>query len=174
MTNPVWKYIQGLNSFGGYFGIALGALVGGITPASSAFPAANDAIFVPAYVNQVITVKRLFSVNGATLAGSIDVGIYTQGGDKIVSAGSNLQSGTNVPQFFDIADLSLSPGRYYLAVAMSNVTGTLFRAAAGVSTLRELGVAKQASGFALPGTVTFATVTAAYLPLIGAEISDIR
>lgn len=170
MTNPVWGYLASINTFTGDIGIVHAALGGGATPASATFPAANDAIFVPVTIEQTVLIKRLFSLNGATASGNIDVGIYSDSGGRIVSAGSTAQAGTSIPQFFDITDIVITPGRYYLAVAMNNTTGTLFRASTGIAKLQAMGLAKQATAFALPTSATFATVTAAYLPMIGAEV----
>lgn len=170
MTNQVWKYVASIHSLGGDIGVTHGSLGGGATPASAAFPASNDAIFIPVYLQNTVLIQRLFSINGATASGNIDVGIYSEDGARIVSSGSTAQAGTSSPQFYNITDVTLGPGRYYLAVAMNNTTGTLFRASTGITKLQALGMAKQATAFALPDSATFATVTAAYFPLIGAEI----
>lgn len=170
MSRPVWNYRAVLNTFSTDIGVTGGALTGGSTPASSAYPAANDALFVPIYLVQNTSIKRLFAINGSAVSGNIDVGIYTADGALIFSSGSTAQSGTNQPQFFDIADWILSPGRYYFAVALDNTTGTLFRANYSLARLKALGMAKMASAFPLPATATLATVTDLYLPLIGAEI----
>ena len=171
MTNPTWKYLSSFNSLGGDLGVAHGAMSGGATPASATFPASNDALFIPVYLHQTYLIKRLFSINGAAVSGNIDVGIYSEDGARITSSGTTAQSGTSVPQFFDVTDIVLGPGRYYLAVAMDNTTGTLFRATTTlIARFQSLGMAKQATAFALPASATFATITAAYLPLIGAEV----
>lgn len=173
MTNPKWKYFSVLNSFDGDVGIAIGALTGGTTPASSTFPASNDALFVPMCIQQGVLVKRLFSINGGTASGNIDMGIYSKDGARIVSIGSTAQSGTNAPQFFDITDTFLGAGLYYLAVAMDNTTGTLFRANQSVTKQQAIGMAKATSAFALPASVTFAAVTGTFIPLIGAEVERV-
>lgn len=170
MTDPVWQYLGGICSLGGDLGITHTALGGGAGPASAVFPASNDAIFVPVYLKQTMLIQRLFSINGATASGNIDVGIYAEDGAKITSAGSTAQSGTNVPQFFNITDVAIGPGRYYLAVAMDNGTGTLFRVNTTVARCQTLGMAKMATAFALPASATFATCTAGFIPLIGAEV----
>jgi len=173
MTAPVWSYRPRINTFGSDLGVAIGAVTGGSSPGSAAFPAANDAIFVPFVIQSATPIKRLFSANGTVASGNIDVGIYSEDGARIVSAGSTAQAGTTDLQFFDIADLILGPGRYYMAVALDNGTGTLQRANIIVARLQCLGLAKQASAFPLPATATFATVTAAYLPVVGAEIKEL-
>jgi len=139
-----------------------------IAAASLAYPAANDALFVPFYLPKPIVIVTLFAHNGATVSGNIDMGIYDVAGVRLVSIGSTAQAGANGVQFFNITDTHVGPGHFYLAVAMNNTTGTLFRGTAG-STIRiqPMGMAKQATAFALPATATFATVTADYVPLMG-------
>lgn len=151
-------------------GTLIASVVGGSTPASAVYPAANDALFFPFFLVEPIRVKRLFVVNGATVSGNIDVGIYDAVGTRIISAGSTAQSGTSALQLFDVTDTIFSPGRYYWAVAMDNTTGTLFRANLTAVVAQHFGAAKQASGFALPASATLATPTAGYTPVIGAEI----
>lgn len=173
MTNPVFDNLTCINSFAGDFGIMYGSMVGGSAPASLAFPASNDALMVPFYLNNAVTIKRLWTANGGTASGNIDVGIYSRDSERIVSSGSTAQSGTNGLQFFDVTDFVLGPGKYYMAVAMDNTTGTLFRTNTVVVRLLMLGMAKQASAFPLPASITPAPLTAAYLPLIGAEVSSL-
>lgn len=149
----------------GYFFIASSGV--------AAFPASNDAIFVPFTIERPALVKRLFSVNGNVTSGNIDMGIYTSDGGRIVSIGSTAQAGTTTKQFFDITDTYLSPGQYYMAVAMNNTTGTLRRFNITVLRQQHFGVLKMATAFALPAAATFATVTAAYIPSIGMELVGI-
>ena len=136
-------------------------------PASSTFPSANAAYFFPFRIWTPITVRKLFAHNGATASGNIDVGIYDAQGRKLVSAGSTAQAGTNALQEFDVTDTVIGPGLFYLAVAMDNTTGTLFRSTFGGSVnSKVMGEAQQASAFPLPATATFATANVNML-LIG-------
>lgn len=151
-------------------GTELTSLAGGLTPGGGAYPAINDALFVPFISRQSILVTRLFCINGATASGNVDVGIYSETGTRIVSSGSTAQSGTSVAQFFNVTDTPLGPGRYYMAVAMDTIGGTLFRANSTVVVLQMAGVAKQATAFPLPATATIATVTSGFLPAIGLEL----
>jgi hypothetical protein len=171
MSQPVWKYLGAICSMSHEcVGIETSAYSGGSGPGSATFPASNDAIFVPLYLSQATLVKRLFSSNGSAVSGNIDVGIYTENGARITSSGSTAQSGTSTLQFFDITDIVLGPGRYYLAVAMDNTTGTLFRVNPTLLHVIKTGVVKQASAFALPASATLVTATASYIPMIGIEI----
>lgn len=150
-------------------GIEINALTGGLTPASGAYGVANDAVFTPLYLQWPVRVKRLWVANGATVNGNLDVGIYSVGGTRLVSAGTTAQSGSNALQFFDIADLLLGAGAYYLAVAFSSTTATLFRGAPALGRVRQMGLAKMASAMPLPATVTLAVPTVAFIPMMGIE-----
>lgn len=151
----------------------LGNFILGASGIATNWPAANDAIFEPVTLFRPVLVKRLFSHNGSAVNGNIDMGIYTVDGARIVSIGSTAQAGTSVLQFFDIADTYLSPGRYYLAVAMSSTTGRVARTTPSIIRLQHAGVLKMATALPLPTVATFATVTAAFLPTIGMELMGV-
>ena len=139
----------------------------------TAWPVANTAMFVPVNISRPALVQRLFSVNGTTVSGNIDMGIYTLDGAKIVSIGSTAQAGTSALQFYNIADTYLSPGQYYMAVALDNNVGKVGRYNITVIRCQQAGVLKATSSFALPASVTFATVTSAFIPSIGMELMGI-
>lgn len=143
--------------------------------ASTAYPASNAAIYIPFTVSELITVRKLFSYNGAAASGNIDVGIYDAAGTRLASTGSTAQSGTNTLQVFDITDFVLVPGKYYLAVAMDNTTGTLFAHTAGIAGHHYAsgGVMQEASAFPLPATATFASMAQNFLPMIGLSTRDL-
>lgn len=136
-------------------------------PVSAAFPAANRAIYIPVYLAHPVTAVKLFSYNGATASGNIDVGVYNAAGARLISAGSTAQSGTSVLQEFDITDTLIPAGLNYIAVAMDNGTGTLFRNSPGVQWMRASGCAQEASAFPLPATATMATVGSSFYPHFG-------
>src|ERR1044072_5106370 len=119
-------------------------------PSSAVFPAANRALYVPFRLSDPITVVKMFVLNGATVSGNIDVGIYDAVGTRLVSKGSTAQAGTSAIQEFDITDTRLGPGLFYMAVAMDNGTATLFRKSINNFFLRAAGMFQQASAFALP------------------------
>jgi hypothetical protein len=149
---------------------ALGGATGqfGGPSTSGAYPASNRALYIPFRLTRPFTVKTLFAVNGATASGNIDVGVYDSAGTRLVSSGSTAQAGTNAIQEFDVADTLLGVGQFYLALAMDNTTGTLFRVALSHLFLIPQGVAQQAAAFPLPATATFAQYASTYLPMFGA------
>lgn len=174
MSAPVWENLICINTASQEsIGLEIGAITGGAAPASAAWPGANDALFVPMYLAQPTLIKRLFVVNGGTASGNLDMGIYTPDGARVISKGSTAQSGTSALQFLDITDTMLGPGAYYLALAMDGTTGTTFRFNLSTIRCQQLGIARVASAFALPASVTLATVAAGYIPMIGAEIQTV-
>jgi len=148
-------------------GEALNAM--GLGSSAAGWPSNNKAVYTPFSVFSPVTIVKLFVVNGATVAGNIDVGIYDRGGVRLASAGTNIQSGTSVVQEFNITDLNLNPGLYYLAASLSNVTGTLEVWSPTVAIGRSLGIAEQTSAFPLPATGTLAVLTGTLrVPFVGA------
>lgn len=147
-------------------GPLIAAVGGNASPgAAAAWPASNTALFVPFLVLAPCLIVKMASFNGGTVSGNIDVGIYDERGTKLVSSGSTAQAGTNAWQSFDITDTLLGVGRFYLATAIDNTTGTLFRATvASAVLLSTTGVCQMASAFPLPATVTLATLTANTIP----------
>ena len=152
-----------------YGPLSIGLEIGGslVGTASATYPAASTAIFVPFSLPAPLTAAQLFTYNGATASGNIDVGLYAADGTRLVSSGSTAQAGTNTLQAFDITDTELGPGNYYLAIALDNTTGTLFRTVPAARYLAGVGCFQQASAFALPATATFATMAQVYLPVFG-------
>lgn len=145
----------------------------GSGPGNGAWPAANDALFLPLNLSRPIHVKRLFALNGNVTGGNIDLGVYSADGGLITSIGSTAQSGASALQFFDITDVFISPGLYYVAVAKNDTTGTLRRQTTTVIRNQMYGMLKMASAFPLPAVATFATVTATYVPLIGLDLGGV-
>lgn len=145
------------------------ALVGITGQASASWPVANTAYFVPFVLSRAITIAQMFCLNGTAVSGNVDVGIYSADGARLVSSGSTAQSGTSTIQLFDIADTTIGPGQFYLAMVMDNTTGTHGRFAPAASAVgRALGVLEMASAFPLSATVTFAALSSASIPMVGA------
>jgi hypothetical protein len=133
--------------------------------ASATWPTANKAIFVPFILARSFTVVQIGFFNGSAVSGNVDVGIYDEAGTRLVSSGSTAQSGTDAVQAFNTTDITLGPGRYYMAAAMDNTTGTNTSAAVTAPKPSMYGVMSQTSAFALPSTATFVIdVAGAYVP----------
>lgn len=159
----------GVSYFNSIFGIhSIGAASGSMgSIASAVYPAANLAIFVPFRLLVPTRVKKLFANNGTVVSGNLDLGIYDSAGCRLTSTGSTAQAGTDTLQTIALETaIRLGAGQFYLAVALNNVTGTLYRVAISFQG-RPFGTAQQTSAFALPATATFAQFVYNYLPLIG-------
>lgn len=143
---------------------AMGLALGNV----AAWPVSNKAYFIPHSVSEIITIRKMFIING-TVSGNVDVGIYDRNGVRLVSIGSTAQAGASVIQEFDITDTILLPGLYYLAAAMDNTTGQVDSIGATLSIARSQGVAEMTTAFPLPATATFAAVSGTTrIPFIGA------
>lgn len=142
---------------------------GAVTPASSTWPVANLAVFIPFALRTPYLVKRLWWANGATANGNVDCGIYSAGGTLLTSTGSTAQSGTAVVQSVALGTpLLLSPGAYYMALASSSTTATFIQATNGsIQSEQMCGLAQQASALPLPATATFATIANVKFPFFG-------
>lgn len=141
---------------------------GGGPGSTGAWPTANKAIYLPFSLKYPTLIKLMFSVNGSSAANTRDLGIYSEDGTRIVSIGSTAGSGTNNIQTYDITDTLIGPGRFYMAIASSNVTSQFFRAAgSSLPRLQALGIYEQTTAFPLPATATFASLSSLYIPLIG-------
>jgi hypothetical protein len=150
-------------------GPSLRTVVISANPASAIYPTANLSFGYPISLSQPITVASMYVINGTVVSGNIDLGIYDDAGNLLVSKGSTAQAGTSVKQILDTTDLVLYPGnRYYVFVSCDNVTATMFRWTPTVAgLLAASGMVQVASNFPLATGVTFALMANAYLPVFG-------
>jgi hypothetical protein len=146
--------------------IAASSLI--VSPVSATYPSADLAIFMPVKVTETITIKKLWVLNGATASGNTNMALYNS--EFILVAGtetgSTAQAGTNVIQEFTITPTGITPGLYYVAIAMDNTTGTLFRYSIGSEGAKYVGLFSQASSFDLPAVATPADANS-YAPVMG-------
>ena len=133
-----------------------------------AWPAANQAIYMPFTLPWPYLVERAFWWNGSAL-GNMDVGIYSSDGTQLWAATSTAQSGASVLQYVTLGtEMLLRPGEYYLALANNGTTNRITGNALASATLgRLLGLYQQTSAFALPATATFAQWASACWPVCG-------
>lgn len=98
---------------------------------------AAAAYAIPVWLPRPKLIKRLAVLNGAAVAGNVDVGIYlpeamdrygSQRPSKLlVSSGATAQAGTSQWQVLNISDVSLPMGLYFLAVKYTNIAATFLR-----------------------------------------------
>lgn len=140
---------------------------GNVSWTSATWPAANRAMFIPFHVRQLVTVQQLWCMNGPTLNGNIDIGVYSMDTLGLIAhTGAKVQAG--VARVQAIAKIfQLAPGNYFLAMSSDSGTGTFFRRAVTGTVLGMAGVLQQSTAFPLPETISSAaflsTTTNAYL-----------
>ena len=140
------------------------------TIASGTYPTAFLALYVPVLIESRCIVRKLGIANGATASGNLDLGLYSVDGVRLTSAGSTAQAGTSAEQWLDVADVTIQPGCYYLAVAFDGTTGTVQRASlSSAPAVAAAGVLTQDLGASvvLPATATFArTHSLTFYPIL--------
>lgn len=144
--------------------------LGSLDNSSSGTVSQNRACFYPFAVGDPILVSSAWWRNGTgTINGSVECGIYTEQGRRLVTTGSVTQVTSNVIQSASLSSpLHLTFGVYYAAFASNSATGTFFRWTVSEN-FRMLGWTVQASAFPLPATATFAAANSLGFPVFGFE-----
>lgn len=153
-------------------GIPVNAWVQGV-PSTGPFPAANLALYVPFALSAPYLLTKMWWINGTTAAGNVDAGVFSLGGTKLWSTGTQAQSGASAIQSFANTDIFLPPDLYYMAIATDSATSTFFRIAPAAALAQLCGVLEQASAFTLPTTATFAQTTRTYVPTFGISSTSV-
>ena len=138
---------------------------------SSAAWTANLCMYIPLLTTSPILVSRFYWVNGATVNGNTDVGIYSfDGATKIISTGATANAGTNAVQTVDVTDTTLAANAsYWLALGSDSGTQTYFLDTPTTLMLEFIGARQQASGYSsgLPSTISLDVPSVAVLPMFG-------
>lgn len=137
---------------------------------SNAWPTASLSVGFPFSVSQPYPVVRMAVMNGTTVSGNLDLGIYDDTGTLLTSKGSTAQSGTSAIQIVTVTSYTLNPGKtYYAFLALDNITATTRSWTASVTAIRLQisGLVQVASNFPLATGVTFAKPTNAQMPNFG-------
>lgn len=138
---------------------------------SGANTSANNCYFYPLAINAPYLVRKVWWHNGATVAGNVDVGVFS--GDpttpaKLFSSGSTAQSGASVTQSVSLGTpYLLTPGSYYLAISISSTTATFLRQGITVGVGAQFGCGEVASTFPLPATATLIGLLHIFVPMFG-------
>lgn len=147
----------------------IGSVLGG-GQASTAWPSANRAIFVPFRLAEAATVYKLVTGCGTTAGNNIDLGIYDQWGNRIYSSGAiaRVASGEIVHTLG--SPQRLGRGRYYLALAHNSTNNMMMQTMGSIPQGRLAGVLQMDSAYLLPSTATMVALTAGTVPGIGAYL----
>lgn len=149
----------------GFVSVATGLIgLGNVNPASTAWPSANLAIFVPFVIPYPVTVYKMATGSGAT-AGSNnwDAGIYDRFGNRLVSTGAQ-SKGSSVENIVDVTDTRFGPGLFYLAMSADGTGNYVMMTVSGTTPVTEqkckgMGIYQMATAYTLPDPATFATYT---------------
>lgn len=148
-------------------GLETALITGGAGSASTVWPAASTAIFVPFSVATPFLIQKVFVQNGATVAGNVDIGVYTTGGSLLAHTGATAQAGVSSTQEIALS-LHLNPGQYYMALVSDSATATVIAHNAAIAALwRACGVYQMATASPLPATATFAVMAQTLMPIFG-------
>src|SRR5262245_48928726 len=146
----------------------------GIIAASSAWPAASVAIYVPFYINETVTVYEAGVGAGATAGGNFEIGVYNEAGTKQVSSGSVART-LSVWNTAGLTDTDLVPGWYYMAMVAdgTNNYGGTTSFAAGIC--EAIGICEQTSVTtgSMPSTATLSRTTRALVPGVALSVRSV-
>jgi hypothetical protein len=157
-----------LSTFGGNCAVGEFGLLTGLTSGNAVWPAASRALYIPVQVESTVTAYQM-GVIVAVSSGNVDVGIYDQQFARLTSMGSTAVAAAGF-QAFNIADVVLTPGIYYLAMCVDNTTASFLRLAPAAELQRTCGVQQQAVGaVTLPNPATPANPASAYVPALMAS-----
>lgn len=141
--------------------------------ATAAWPSANRALFVPFRVPYPVVVDKLAWGSGATSGGNVDIGIYDEALNRLVSTGA-VARGANVGVITDVTDTPLKPGLYWLAMSVSTTnTMAVFNSFTNVALARLIGMRQMAAAHPLPSTATLAQQSTGYCPVMGALLKPV-
>lgn len=149
-------------------GVCSFLLTGNAGASSAAWPSSNLGIYIPLALRTPYLVKQVFWVNGTSVTGNVDCGIYSVGGTLLTSIGPTAQSGTSTIQAVVLSTaILLTPGSYYMALSSSSSSATFNRLSCTAVGGQAMGSAQQASVGTLPATASFASFAQTVIPLIG-------
>lgn len=144
------------------------AALAAAAPASVAHATVNMLRAYPFVLPEPMLVRKVWWHNGGVISGFTDVGVYSEDGTRMLASGAILQATINVLQEFDIADVPLGRGTYYLALTSNSATATYLSNILGIQLAKLLGWGQVALGAAgLPATITLAAAAAAIQPIFG-------
>ena len=143
-------------------------------PASAVWPAADRVLFFPFSTGRSVRIIGCWVLNGAAVAGDIDIGIYDHAGTLLDSVGATAQAGVNVIQTIGAVggiDVVIGPGVFYLAMIANNAAATTYRLSVAMP-VQAFGQAMQAAawGPGLPANAVMAQNAAPYVPIFGALV----
>ncbi len=117
--------------------------------ASGAYFSANAAVFYPFRLSAPFTSTTFFWLNGGVVSGNVCGGVYDASFARLATTGSIAQATIQAIQTVAMA-VTLTPGLYYLALAVDNVTAQLYNSVTSSPRNALTGARRQAAAFVLP------------------------
>lgn len=142
-----------------------------VSTTGAVWPVASKALFCAFAVEFPVLAQKM-AVQVTTQAGNIDMGIYDEKGNRIVSKGTTATAAAGL-QVLDITDTLLLPGTYYMAMACDSATAAFARLNPTTALSRIMGLQEMATAFVLPATATFANPAAGYFPNLSIQCSAV-
>lgn len=149
----------------GYAAYATGAA------ASTAWPLANLALFLPVYIPQRCIAYSVGFGTGATAGGNWDIGIYDLAGNRLKSTGTQSRT-ASAWNSNDWADYTMEPGWYYVAMSADS-TANYSGLAPAAGLCESLGVCEMQSAFVLPNPATLVRTTRAFIPSFSINLRSV-
>lgn len=141
---------------------------------TAVWSANNRAVYVPLNLPAAFRVARFYVINGTNLTGTVDMGLYDDGGTLRVSTGATARAGASAVQYIGVTDIAFPAGHYYIALLATSTTGT-YGMSVGLNapTFEAAGLLMEEVGAAaLPSTMTPVAYTPTNMPLFGVTQSD--
>lgn len=113
------------------------------TQNATAWTTSGLGLYIPVMLEVPATIYKMSVVNGGTINGTIGVAIYDESFNRLTSVAGATHTGASVVQTFDIADITVMPGVYYLMACMASTTATVVGAALTTLAGRTCGVLEQ-------------------------------
>jgi hypothetical protein len=129
------------------------------------WPVANRAFYFPFMLEEPMYVTEGSLHNTGSVAGSLDLGVYSVDGVRLVSSGLVTQAGVGLVQRIPLTDTLLDRGVFYAALMATSTSTTTFRFNGGLaSDWLVWGALQEDTAGSLPAVATFTTNQTPYLP----------
>lgn len=142
---------------------------------SGAWQGAKRVLYVPIWLDQAMTIQRVWWCNGTTAAtNKVDCGVYNAAlglpTTKIISNGTGTTaSGTSILQSVSVTPTTIGPGAYFIGLTTDGTTTHMMRTTNGnLPMYKYWGMCQETTGsFGLPATATPVVLASAYIPVFG-------
>lgn len=136
---------------------------------SNLWATANKARYFFISVQETFDIRVFAWLNGGTVNGNVDAGLYDINFNLVVSTGSTAMAGASQVQKVTLGSVtSINPGGYYLAFASSSATNSFFvQNLANLNSAEQYNAFEQLTAFPLPATMAPVSQTANFfLPTV--------